>query len=106
MNNHDYAITHSEDYRYYIQSLCWLSSGYVSKIRVKFAEKAYEMYQNETIRKLVIEYGHEYEKLQNSRLADFSYCAEYGAVTSGSLEDSCLNHSREYAQTIKFFFGI
>ena len=102
----DYRIISSEEYQAYIKALCRLASGYVSKIRVQFAEKAYEMYQNETVRKLVLAYGEEAEKLDESRLRDFQFVTYYGATTPEHLDDCCLNHAEHYGQTIKMLFEI
>lgn len=102
----DLKITHSEEYKKYIEALCQLASGYVSRIRVQFAEKAYDMYQNETVRRIVLAYGEEIEKLRESRLNDFRFAADFGAVSQDSLEDFPLNNARHYGQTIKMLFDI
>ena len=106
MKEQDYKIINSEDYKEYLKALCHLASGYVSRIRVQFAEKAYEMYQNETVRRIVLAYGEEIEKLEHDRLKDFERAARYGACTVESLEDSCLNHADHYGQTLKMLFDI
>ena len=95
----------SEEYQYYMKSLCKLASTYVARIRQQFAAKAIEMYQNETVRRLVIEYGKEMETLEAHRLRDFKYAA-IDEVIMNSLEDSVLNHASDYGQTIFFLFGI
>jgi len=102
----DLKITHSEEYKKYIEALCQLASGYVSRIRVQFAEKAYDMYQNETVRRIVLAYGDELEDLYRHRLMDFRYAADFGAVSQDSLEDFPLNHARHYGATIKMLFDI
>ena len=106
MKEQEYKITSSEEYQQYLWSLCKLASGYVSRIRVQFAEKAYEMYQNETIRRIVLAYGEEIEKLEHDRFRDFRHAAQYGACTPDSLDDSCLNNARHYGNTIKMLFDI
>ena len=106
MNYEKMKTTQTEEYKVYMKSLCKLASHYVSRIRVQFAEKAYEMYQNETIRKLVLEYGKEVEKLEESRLRDFNYVSDYGATTPDSLDDTVLNYSNAYGKAVWFFFGI
>ena len=106
MKEQDYRITNSEEYKQYIKALCHLASGYISQIRVQFAEQAYDMYANETIRSLVLAYGEEYEKREARRLRDFSHVSQFGAVTDESLEDSVLNNTHEYAEAIKFLFKI
>ena len=96
-------ITQSEAYKTYIKALCRLACVYVPKIRKQFAEKAFELYQNETIRRLVIAYGEELEKLEESRLRDFTFAVNY-PDTETSLEDTCLSNAGHFAETIKFFF--
>lgn len=102
----DYKITNSDEYKTYLNALCHLASGYVSRIRVRFAEQAYEMYQNETIRKIVLAYGEEYDRREKDRLRAFTHTATYGAVTDECLDDSCLNNASAYGQTIKMLFDI
>lgn len=102
----DYQITRTEEYKKYISALCRLASDYVSCIRVQFAEKAYDMYQNETIRQIVFAYADEIERLDRDRLRDFWYVSEHGATTSESLNDSCMNKAKSYGDTIKLLFGI
>lgn len=106
MDMEKYKITSSEEYHKYLKALCRLASHYVSRIRVQFAEKAFDKYQDETIRKLVIAYGEQAEKLDETRLRDFCYVSEYGAATTESLNDSCLNNAGNYGQSIKFLFEI
>ena len=100
------SITHSAEYKTYIAALCHLASSYVPEIRRQFASQAFEKYQNETIRSLVLAYGKEWEKLQESRLSDFELAANHPDWDCISLGDSCLNNARSYAEAIKFFFGI
>ena len=102
----DYKITASEEYKEYMKALCRLASGYVSRIRVQFAEKAYEKYQDETTRRIVLAYGEQAEKLDNSRLRDFEFVSVYGATTPDHLEDDCLNNADSYGHTIKMLFDI
>ena len=106
MKEQEFKITSSEEYKEYLQALCRLASQYVSRIRVQFAEKAYEMYQNETVRRIVYAYGEEVEKLDSDRYTDFKHVAEFGACTPDSLNDSCLNNARHYGNTIKMLFDI
>lgn len=106
MSEEELKVIHSEEYKVYIKALCWVAEDYVSRIRVQFAEKAYEMYQNETVRKIVLAYGEEHEKLESRRLRDFMHVAEYGACTDESLNDDCLNHASHYGATIKMLFEI
>ena len=106
MKEQEIKITSSANYDLYLHALCKLSSQYVSRIRVQFAEKAYEMYQNETVRRIVFAYGEEIEKLEHDRFRDFKYTAAHGAVTPESLEDSCLNNAKHYGNTIKMLFDI
>lgn len=106
MKEQDLNITQSIDYKLYLKALCRLASDYVSRIRVQFAEKAYEMYQNETVRRIVLEYGKEAEQLDEYRLRDFCHVAEFGATTPDHLNDSCLCNAKHYAATIKMLFDI
>lgn len=99
-------VIHSDDYKAYLKALCRLASGYVSRIRVRFAEKAYEMYGNETVRKLVLAYGVEAEKLDEYRLRDFRHVSEFGGASEESLNDDCLNRARDYGKAIWFLFGL
>ena len=99
-------IIHSDEYKAYLKALCRLASGYVSSIRVKFAERALEKYADPTIRRLVLAYGKEAEKLDDNRLFDFSFVAEYGAETDSRLEDTCLSNARHYGKAIWFLFDI
>ena len=99
-------ITQSDEYRTYLKSLCRLASAYVSRIRVQFAEKAFDKYQDETIRRLVLAYGEEAEKLDASRLFDFTHASEYGAVTDECLNDTCLNNAGHFSAAVKMLFDI
>lgn len=106
MANHDYAITTSDEYKSYIKALAHLAGMYVPRIRNQFAAQAYEKYQDETTRKIVIAYGKEAEKLEADRLREFEYAAHYGPVEDSYLDDSCLNHAGHYRETINMLFGI
>lgn len=106
MKEQDIKITNSEEYKAYLKALCRLASGYVSRIRVQFAEKAYEMYQNETVRKIALAYGEEVEKLDEGRFRDFRMVASSGKTSDECLEDSCLNNARHYGATLKMLFDI
>lgn len=98
--------TQSEEYQEYIAALCRLSSRYVSRIRVQFAEKAYDKFQDETTRRIVLAYGEEAARLDKSRLRDFRFVSEYGATTPDHLNDDCLNNADHYANTIRMLFDI
>lgn len=106
MEKQDYKLTHTEEYEQYLRALCRLASVYVSRIRLQFANKAYEKYQDETTRRIVLAYGEEAKKLDESRFGDFRFAAEYGVNSPLSLEDSCLNHAKQYGATIKMLFDI
>lgn len=106
MTEQKYEIINSEEYKDYLNALCRLASDYVSRIRVQFAEKAYDMYQNETVRRIVYAYGEEMEKLDADRIREFAYVAHFGATTPEHLNDTCLNNARHYAATIKMLFDI
>jgi hypothetical protein len=98
---------HSDEYQAYMKALCRIASQYVSRIRVQFAEKAFEMFQNETVRKIVLAYGEEAEKLDERRLRDFRFAAEYrDTIFEESLNDDCLNAAHHYASTVKLLFDI
>lgn len=99
-------VMNSEEYKEYIKALCWVAEKYVSRIRVQFAEKAFEMYRNETVRKIVLAYGAEHEELEERRLRDFKHVACFGSHTAESLNDDCLNNAQHYAATIKMLFEI
>ena len=106
-NNPDaWKTTHTDEFDRYMKALCRLASEYVSRIRVQFAEKAYDMYQNETIRSVVLAYGEEAEKLDADRNWSFRHVMEYGATSPEFLNDTCLNNARHYAATIKMLFDI
>ena len=98
-------ITQSDEYKNYLKALCWIAEGYVSRIRVQFAQKAFEMYQNETVRKIVLAYGVEHEKLEERRLLDFTFFSEHPS-NEYSMDDDCLNNARHYEKTIKMLFEI
>ena len=102
----DINITNTPEFKTYIESLCRLASDYVPRIRVQFAEKAVEKFQDETIRKLVLAYGDEMKKLDASRLQDFMWRAKDHGCMAHNLEDSCLNHAKSYHDAIKFLFEI
>lgn len=106
MKEQDIHITTSEEYKAYIKALCRLASGYIPKIRVKFAEQAYDKYMDATTRRIVLAYGEEIEELDASRLRDFSHYAHFGSVGTGPLTDSCLNNAKSYGETIKMLFDI
>lgn len=99
-------LQQSEEYQTYIKALCKLASVYVARIRQQFAAKAVEMYQNETVRRLVIEYGKEVETLEAHRLRDFKYAAVDADGIVLSLEDPCLNKASSYGDAIKLLFDI
>ncbi len=104
------TIIRSDEYKQYMKALSRLSLDYVSRIRVKFAEQAFEKYQDESIRRLVLAYGTEMNKLENRLLDDFTHLAEHTALglddhhDSESLNDWPLNKAKSYADAIKLFF--
>ena len=105
MREQDYRITSSDEYKSYMKALCRLACEYVSEIRVQFADKAYDMSQDETVRKIVLEYGKEAEELDKDRLMDFRHISEFGPNEYG-MRDTCLNNARHYAKTIYMLFDI
>ena len=106
LEGQEYEIIRSEEYKAYLKALCRYASGYVSRIRVQFAERAYEKYQDPTTRRIVLAYGEEIEKLDADRLRQFESASRYGALTEESLNDSCLIHAGAYGETIKLLFDI
>ena len=106
-NGQDLKITLSQEYKDYLAILSELSSCWVSRIRMQFARKAYNMYQDETIRKLVFAYGEEHKKREDERIRQFSFAAEWLDRDDDYLRDShCLIHDEEYRQTLYFLFEI
>lgn len=99
-----FDITHSEEYKAYIAALCRLASDYVPRIRRQIAEKAFDNYSDPTLRRLVLEYGKECEKLDADRLRDFEMVANAPELYAHGMQDSCLNHAAHYAAAIKLFF--
>ena len=104
------TILHSDEYKQYMKALSRLASEYVSKVRVKFSERAFEKYQDESIRRLVLAYGREAEDLDRRRLADFTSLADHMALglddhhTDEDLNDWPLNNANSYSEAIKFLF--
>lgn len=102
----DVNITKTPEYKNYLEALCRIASEYVPRIRIQFAEKAVEKFQDETTRKLVLAYGEEIKKLDADRIRDFTWRAENPSMMAHNLEDSCLNNARSYHAAIKFLFEI
>lgn len=105
-NKQDWEITHSEEYREYLEALCTLASQYVVRIRKQFCQKAYEKYKDETTRRIVLEYGREQKKLVEKRINNFIWEAAKEDPTEGFLEDDILNNAGGYASTIYMLFDI
>lgn len=106
MDMERYRITHTEEYRDYLRALCRMASRWVPEIRLQYARKAYEMYANETVRRIVLEYGKEAVKLDADRLFYFELASENEDSDEVSVRDSCLNQAEHYAQTIFMLFDI
>lgn len=109
MTDHEVlVIKHSEEYKAYLKALCRLASPYVTRIRAQYARKAFEMYQNETVRKIVLAYGEEAEDLDAHRMRDFEFIVDRPDYESAeeTLKDWCLNKASSYAETIAFLFEI
>lgn len=100
------TITQSPEYKEYTAALCRLASQFIPRIRRQFAEKAFDLYNNETIRRLVIAYGEEAKKLDEYRLREFTWAADDPEHTPCELDDDCLNRAKSYADSIRFFFEI
>ena len=99
-------IRQSEEYKQYLAALCRLASQYVPRIRRQFAVQAFDKFQDTTVRRLVLAYGEEIEKLSKDRLRDFKFLAEHTEADYMSMEDSCLAHAGQYGEAIKFLFGV
>ena len=107
MNNHEkMTITLSPEYKEYTAALCRLASQFVPRIRRQFAEKAFDLYNNETLRRLVIAYGEEAKKLDEYRLREFTIVANNPEHFPHELDDDCLNRAKSYSDSIRFFFEI
>lgn len=107
MKDQDYSIIRSDEYKEYLTALCKLSTKWVDKIRIQYASKAYEMYQNETVRKLVLAYGKEITKLERNELYYFEQAArDEDPKVSVALMRDCLNKAEAFANTIEFLFEI
>ena len=102
----DVNITKTPEFKNYLEALCRIASEYVPRIRIQFAEKAVEKFQDETTRKLVLAYGEEIKQLAASSLQDFTWRAENPSVMAHNLEDSCLNKAHSNHDAIKFLFEI
>ncbi len=102
----DYKITQSEEYKEYMKALCRIASGYVPRIRVQFAEKAYDKFQDATTRRIVYAYGEEIEKHDEYLLKNFMWEAEKETPNESMLENDILNNAKSYAATIKMLFDI
>lgn len=102
--------TQSPEYRQYLKSLARMASHWVPKIRLQYAEKAYEMYQDPTVRKIISAYQAEIDKLDDDLYRGFLNASEYPDYPDNlklcHMETSCLNHAADYAQTIFLLFGI
>ena len=101
----DYRTTSSEEYKAYLAALWRCSAHWVDKIQIQYARKAYEMYQNETVRKLVLKYGEQIAKLDEYCMDRFRYASKYEDA-SPNLHDDCLNIAGSLAQSIHFLFDI
>lgn len=99
-------ITNTPEYKAYIAALCRLASQFVPRLRRQFADKAFDLYSDENVRRLVIAYGEEAKKLDEYRLREFSLVAEDPTSCPYELEDDCLNRAKSYADAIRFFFEI
>lgn len=99
-------ITHTPEYKTYTAALCRLASQFVPSIRRQFADKALDLYNNESVRRLVIAYGEEAKKLDDYRLRDFELVASHPGEYPHELNDDCLNRAKSYADAIRLFFEI
>lgn len=99
-------VTHSDEYKEYLEALCHLACRYVPRIRVQYAIKAYEKYQDPTLRRLVLAYGKEFQKLEDDRLRAFTRIDDRRCYNDSSFEDSVLNNAKHYAEAIHALFDI
>lgn len=101
-------IRHSEEYKKYTAALCRWASQFVPRIRAQYARQAFDKFQDETTRRIVLAYGEEAEKLDASRLRDFGFIADHPDWESAetSLEDFCCNNAGNYGTTIALLFNI
>ena len=107
INGQDLSITLSEEYKQYIEILSDLSSHWVPSIRLQFAKKAYNCYQDPSIRKLVFAYGEDAVKRRRERYRQFEFAAEWHDCDESYLEDSnCLIHDSEYRRALFLLFEI
>lgn len=115
MDMKKWEIRRTDEYKTYMKALSRLASQWVPEIRIQYAQKAFDMYQDETVRKLVLAYGEEWEKLDADRFHDFcradenfdeDFYGNYNVDPKTYLKDSCLIHAGEYAQALFYLFGI
>lgn len=115
MDMEKWEVRRSEEYQKYMKALCRMACRWVPEIRIQYAEKAFEMYKDESVRKLVLAYGEEAEKLDADRLRDFcnadehfddDFWGKYEVNRETYLRDSCLIHADEYAQAAFLLFDI
>lgn len=115
MDMKKWEVRKTDEYKTYMKALCRLASRWVPEIRIQYAQKAFDMYQDETVRKLVLAYGEEWEKLDADRFHDFcradenfdeDFYGNYNVDPKTYLKDSCLIYAGEYAQALFYLFGI
>ena len=101
-------ITSSEEYQDYLKALFDLAWGYIPQIRKQFADRAYEKYQDETTRRIVLAYGKEREEAKDRIFRQFQNVSKYDDWSSEEFnyEVSCLNMAASYGNTIKMLFDI
>lgn len=100
-------VCKSPEWNSYLAALEKLSVPYIASIRRKFAVRAYRMFKNEAVRRLVIEYGKEHDSNKATRRCEFFAMARDPMRNDSNLEgDSCINNASAYADAIKFMFGI
>lgn len=102
------AITLSDEFREYTDALCEYASNFVPEIREQFAEKAFEMYQNESVRKLVLAYGKDAEERRKNRKKYFQWACESAATGESCKYSIDLMNSalaKNYGDAIWLLFG-
>ena len=103
-----FEITHSEEYQTYLKALFELAWNYVPRIRKQFADKAYEKFQDETTRRIVLAYGEELDKARKDIFSQFESVSHWDDWSSNEsqYEVFCLNHASAYGNTISMLFDI
>jgi hypothetical protein len=65
----DIEIISTKEFKEFIEDLAYFANNYITKIRRQLTENAFEIYQNETVKKML----HEYRVLAEKDLKDLIY---------------------------------